>query len=263
MVSEKMIIVLMFIIFANKIGAQPQTRTLNNPEIQILFDINKSIQSGEVSVVVEKERKGELAIETKEYQISFFKTGNFLRLMSIDEIFYNLLNTTDSMQYVYNGKAWYVIDHKNKTCIIDTNSSCTSTSPAPLPLAQLWCILDNDLFHFYGGGHSLISLARATAIEDVHKNGNITLVKMEISDSKKGKEVLFAEEYEWDTSKSLLLRHSKTVKNNSACLEKDIVKTETRLINASLNDKKYMDTALYDGFNFAKLYKIEYRDKEE
>ncbi len=184
--------------------------------------------------------------------------------MLIDEIHYNLLNTTDSMQYIYNGEAWYTIDHKNKTCIIDTSYYYTTSSPAPLPLANLWCILQDDLFSFYSGGHLLISLARATVSKEIQRNGSITLVEMETSDSLNDKEVLFTEEYEWDTSKSLLLRHSKTVKDDSACSEKDIVKTETRLINVSLNDEKYRDSALYNGLNFAKSYKIEYHnDKDE
>ena len=251
---------LAFILFMNQVIAQKQEKVFYNSEIQKLLELSENVQSGEISFVVNEERKGELPIETNEYQMSFFKTGKFLRLMLIYDIRYNLLNITDSMQYVYNGKAWYVIDHKNKTCTIDTSYYSTSASQVPLALTQLRCIVNNELFNFYNGGHFMGSLLSAAAIEEIQKNGDITFLKIETKDYK---EVLFTEEYEWDTSKSLLLRHSKTVKDDNACSEKNIVKTETRLINASLNDEKHKDAALYNGLHFAKSYKIEYRDYKD
>ena len=254
------IVALVFILFVDKTIAQKQEIVFYDPEIQKLLGLSESVQSGEISFVVNEEKKGELAVETNEYQVRFFKTGIFLRLMLIYDIHYNLLNIKDSMQYVYNGKAWYIIDHKNKICTIDTNYYYTNASQTPLALARLQCILDNNLFNFYRGGDLMGPLLSAVTIEEMQKNGNMTFLKIETKDYK---EVLFTEEYEWDTSKSLLLRHSKTVKDDNACSEKDIVKTETRLINASINDEKYRDADLYNGLNFAKSYKIEYRDSKD
>lgn len=251
-----LIVALVFIISTEKTVAQERKRVVDNSEIQNLLALSKTVQSGEISFVVNQKRKGKQAVEKEEYKVIFSKTGKINQYFEV-EYNYNLLSVTDSMQYIYDGKTWYVINHKKKICDIDTNyCKVTCNYPYIYPIVLL-----NKLLTFYSrellGGIFL----HAVTIEEVQKRENITFLKLETSyQPKKGKKELFTEEYEWDASKSTLFRYAETLKDESGYPQRKVVKTETLLTDASLNEEKYSDAELYNGLNYAKSYKITYSD---
>jgi len=247
----------LLVVSFGKIVAQEQERVVDNPEIQKLLALSETIQSGKISFVVNEKRKGKKGksvTDLKEYKVTFFKTGKMINFYYVD-FQYNLLNVTDSMQYVYNGKTWYIIDHKKKICEIDTiYCKVTCLYPFIYPIVLL-----NEMLSFYIR-NDWILFPRNEFIEEMRKTGDTTFVKLETSclspDGKKGKKVLFTKEYEWNINKSTLLRYCKAVKDDSGYSPKTVIKTETLLTDASLNNEKYADAELYNGLNYAKSYKI-------
>ena len=255
-------LVLGFIIFTEKIIAQEQERVVDDMEIQSLLALSESIQSGEIGLIVNQQRKGKSAIETEEYKIIFSKIDKDNKYFEVN-FNYNILSLKDSMQYIYNGEMRYIIDHKKKICNIDTvwhNLDCSYSYIFP-PV-----VLANEMFCFYARKNLLEgTFLCAVTITEIQKTENTTFVKIETNRispdhriNKKGKKVLWTEEYEWNTNKLALLRHSETVKDDTDYSRKTIVKTETLLTDASLNDEKYADSELYNGLNYAKSYKIVY-----
>jgi len=260
--KQILIIAIAFVVFTGNIAAQEQERVVDNSEIQMFLELSENIQSGEISFVVNEVQKGKSTVKTKEYKAIFFKTGEINYSYYPYLIFhYNLLDVTDSIQYIYNGKIWYIIDHKKKICDIDTNyCKIACEYPFIYPI-----VLVNELLCFYIRDDLRGSFLRATTIEEVQKTDNTTFVKIETSrlspnDGRKNKEVLFTEAYEWNISKSILLRYSKAVKDDKGYSPKTVIKTETLLTDASLNDEKYADAALYNGLNYAESYKIKHGD---
>ena len=244
-----------------KICTQAQKEAVKNPEIQMLLTSRESIRSGELRFVINQEMKGKSAIETKEYKMSFCKTGKIV-LFHINDIQYNLLNVTDFMQYVYDGKTWYIINHKKKTCEIDTNyCKISCIFPLMYPI-----VLHNEMLCFYVRDIWMSFLFSSNLkIEEMQKRENTTFVRIETSrlspERRNDNKVLFTEEYEWDVNKSILLRYNEAVKDDAGYSRETVVKTETLLIDASLNDEKYVNADLYNGLNYAKSYKIKYSNR--
>jgi hypothetical protein len=249
-----LILVFGLVFSAEKTIAQEQKRVVDNPEVQSLLALSETIQSGEIIVQVNKQRKGKSAVETEKYKMTFYKTGKSIDVPMAD-FHYNLLNLTDSIQYIYNGNVWYIIDHKKKICEIDTIWRKVSLVPLAYPILFL-----GEMSSFYANQFLEGTFLWATIIENIRKTENTTFLKVETNrispDRKNDNKVLFSEEFEWDANK--LLRHSVSVKDDAGYSRKTVVKTETLLTNASLNDKKHANVELYNGLNYAKLYKIKY-----
>jgi len=287
-----LIIALVFVLSTGKIVAQEQERVIDSSEIEMFLALSKTIRSGEITFVVNDERKDKSVARSNEYKITFFKTGE---LIDIDKVVfrYNLLDVADSMQYIYDGEIFYVINHKKKTYSIDImlydysagkdytidpeRKTCGSIGYKRYIFPFIYPPeLVNELFWFYIREDWRGAFYRIENIKEMQKRGSSTVVTMETSrvspdwypnwgddflpDWENANYVLFTEEYEWDISKSLLLRYSSTVKDDSGYSQKTIVKTETLLIDASLNNEKHLDTALYNGLNHAKSYKIKCSD---
>ena len=253
-----------FVFFTGKILAQEQERVIDNIEVQSLLALSESIQSGEIGLLINYHRKGKPAIETKEYNVFFSKTGKFNKLYQV-EFNYNILDIKDSMQYVFNGQTWYIINHKKRTCLIDTATSKEDGILPPYVYFKPLTVLFNGMFSFYAKDFLGNGFYNAVAITDIQKIENLRLLKIEVNSiapgsSKINEKVLWIKEFEWDINKSLLFRYCKAVKDDSGYSKKTVVKTETLLTNASLNDEKFTDSSLYNGLNFATSYKIKYID---
>jgi len=254
-----LILALTFIISAGKIAAQENgtTSAKNHPQIQTLFALSDTILSGEIHFVINHHKKEESAIETTEYKMTFSKRKKTGCYLCDFNFWYNLLNVTDSLQYVYNGKKWFIIDHKKKLCIVDSDyQKIADWQPFSYPSALFF----NEMIRFYTGRYLDLSFL-STTVKDVQKTGDRTLVRLENEFPVDAlmycyccnKKQLYIEEYEWDAGKFLLLRHSQEAKD---CPQKAVIKVETLLMDASLNDEKYRDAELYDGLNYAQSYKI-------
>lgn len=250
-----------FILFCQQTTAQEREKLSNHPEIQSLIALSKTIESGEIHLQVNKYKKGKADIETKEYKMTFYKTENLKDMPLIANTYYNLLNVTDSIQYVYNGEMLCEINHKKKSCNVDTSSKIM-TDPVSLFYPSLFI---GEMASFYV--NQFLNFSWATSVEDVQKTGDVTLVKLETyCNPKKSKDPcpekwereICTEEYEWNTSESTLLRYSKTAKDDENYSSKTAVKTETVLTTASLNKEEYADALLYNGLNYAKSYRISY-----
>lgn len=255
-----------FIFFTGKILAQEQEKAIDNPSVQSLFSLSESIQSGEIGLLINiyYHRKGKSAIETKEYKVIFSKTGE-IRKPILMEFNYNILNMKDSIQYVFNGKTWYIINHKKKICTIDTTAYnredyCLYCFFPPYVYFNPSDVLCNKMFSFYASNNLRGLFTKAVVLADTQKTENIRFLKIEKTYGRKtNKPVSWIIEFEWDINKSTLFRCNETVKDDVEYSKKTIVKRETFLTAASLNDEKHLDTELYNGLNYAKSYKVRYR----
>ena len=252
-----LIVALVIIFSTEKIVAQEQG-VIDFAEVETFLTLSHFIRSGEIHFVVNVESKGYSAVKTKEYKITFFKTGELLDL-DMTVYYYNLLDITNSLQYVYNGKIWYKIDHKKETYSIDTVDYKIDITPYIHPnglMDELFWFYTREnwpgYFHYYD-----------KQIKKMQKTRNRTVVTMEKTrfspncNIEKENEVQYIMEWEWDISKSLLYRFSRVLKDDKGYSKGTITKIEMFLINASLNDEKYKDSALYDGSNYVKSYSIE------
>lgn len=268
-----------FFLFSQKAIAQEKEKISKHPEVQSLIALGNTIQSGEVHLIANEQIKGSPSISTKNYQVLFYRTGeiiniwkseeksqehkNFIlemdsNLNSLANSHYNILNLTDSMQYVYNGKIWWIIDHKNKTCQVDT-SWCKVACSFPFLYPQFLAF--SEMFPFYIQGWLKLSFEEAR-IENIEKKGDTTILKIVREGvSPKGvksKSVLYAEQYVWDKEKSVLLHHIKVLKDEKGIAKNTLIVEEMKLLDANLNDEKYANPELYNGLNYAKSYKTTY-----
>lgn len=221
--------------------------------------------------------KGNPSISTKEYQVLFYRTGEIINIWKSEEkaqehkeillksdsnlehlanSHYNILNITDSMQYVYNGETWCIIDHKNKKCEIDT-AWCKVACSLPFLYPDLF--IYSEMFTFYIQGWLKFVFDRG--IENIEKRGDTTFLERESNWPIKGrnKYALYAEVYVWNVEKSVFLLHKKVLKDEKDASRKTIIMEEMKLLDAYLNDEKYANPELYDGLNYAKSYKITYK----
>ena len=258
-----LILALVLIFSTGKIIAQEQERTIDNPEVQSLLALSDSIQSGEIGLLINRYRKDKSIAEIKEYKVIFYKTGKFNPFEV--KFNYNILNVRDSMQYIFDGQTYYIIDHKNKICHIDT-VACVDTATGIKSTCPYFLyptrVFFNKMFCFYAQ-EKLRGLFIGAAIIDMQKIENTRFLKIERNSiapggSKKNKKTLWVHELEWDINKSTLFRYCEYVKDDTKYSKKTIVKRETFLTEASLNDEKYADAALYNGLNYAKSYKVIY-----
>lgn len=256
-----LILVLGFIISTGKIVAQEQEVTIDNAEVQSLLALSETIQSGEIHFIVNEQWKGKSRLKTEEYKVIFFKTGEINKYHEV-EFNYNIMSIKDSIQYIYNGETWCIIDHKKKKCEIDTNwCEIACSFPLIFPVA-----LVNEMFSFYVKQNLRGSFLNAIAITDIQKTGNSTFLETMANyyfspNLKNGKKVLYTytNEYEWDVNKSILFRCNKILKDDKTYPRRTIIKQETLLVDASLNDKKYSDSQIYNGMNYVQSYKVKYR----
>ena len=278
---KQICLILFFVstIFSQKAIAQEKEKIYEHPEVQSLIALGRAIQSGKVHLIVNEQIKGNPSITTKEYQVLFYRTGeiiniwkseekaeerkNFIlkmdsNLNSLANSHYNILNLTDSMQYVYNGKIWCIIDHKNKTCEIDTAWCKVACS---YPFLYPYFLASSEMFPFYIQGWLKLSFEKGS-IENIEKKGDTTILKIERDgiSPKRGRNnrVLYAEQYVWNVEKSVLLLHKKVLKDEKDGSKKTVIMEEIKLLDAYLNDAKYANPELYDGLNYAKSYKITY-----
>jgi len=255
-----------FIFSIGKILAQE--RVVDNSEVQSLLMLSQSIQSGEISLLINSHRKGKSEIETKEYKVIFSKTGKIGKHSQI-EFNYNILSIKDSMQYIYNGQTWCIINHKKKICTMDTavyKKRCVCLPVPPYDFTSPdFDVLCNEMFRFYASGNlRSLFLEKAIVIVDTQKTENTKFLKAERNyfvhnGRKANKPISWISEFEWDINKSTLLRCSKIVTDYAKYSKKTIEKREAFLTSASLNQEKYADVELYNGLNYAKSYKVRYK----
>ena len=226
-----------FIFSTGKIIAQEQEKAVDNPSVQSFLALSETIQSGEIHFVVNEQWKGKSTLKTEEYKIIFNKTGAINKYHEV-EFNYNILSVKDSIQYVYNGMTWCIIDHKKKT---------------------------NEMFSFYARQNLRGSFLNVEAITNIQRTDNSIFLETESNyyfsfNSKKDKKVLYAytKEYEWDADKSILFRYNRTLKDGITYPRRTVLKQETLLTDAFLNEGKYTDSQLYNGLNYAQSYKVKY-----
>ena len=268
-----------FILFCQQTIAQEKEKLSNHPENESLINLGNNMQSGKIHLTINEQAKGKSTLKTQEYQVCFYRTGEIINiwkseekaqkhkkillkkdgnLSSLANSHYNILNVTDSMQYVYNGKTWYVIDHKNKTCEIDTVWCEVACS---YPFLHPDFMIFSSMIPFYIQGWLKLSIEEGS-IENIEKKGDTTILKIEREgiSSKRGRNnrALYAEKYVWNEEKSVLLLHEKVLKNKKDGSERILIMEEMKLLDAYLNDEKYANPELYNGLNYAKSYRISY-----
>ncbi len=241
--------------------AQESMGVAANTDVQSLLAMSKTIQSGEIHIAVNEQWKGKSTMETEEYKITFYKTGKINKYHEV-EFYYNILNVTDSMRYVFNGETWYIINHKKKTYEIDTNWCEISCSfPLIFPI-----VLTDNMLSFYVRQNLRGAFLNAAEILDIQKTDTSVFLKTKTFhyfpiNARKSQKLLYVytDEYEWNVNTSLLFRYGRILQDDKSYPRRTIIKHETILLDASLNDEKYTNAQLYNGLDYIQSYKSKHK----
>lgn len=183
----------------------------------------------------------------KEFVVFFHKTGSneFHEI----EFQYNILSLCDSMQYIYNHRTWFVINHKRKTYELESDSSwCRISCLFP----YLWPeVMSNLMIGYYVRSNSFFSSEKNIGIEGDRLVVTDRDCQTETLGGKVKANTCFDRYYEWNKNTYLLGKCKQRiweVKRRGAI--KVLSDHESILLDANLNQKEYADSHLYDGANY-------------
>ncbi len=229
------------LIISNIIGQNTALQKERTNNFDHYITLNQAVHSGIMKIQVIDSTKTN--VTKQDYQIIFSKAKTDRPYES--EFQYNILSLTDSVQYIYNHRTWYVINHKKKTYTVENESSWSKSSCI---IPYFWPdILLNLMCSYYL--HQQNPLTDNQEILLAQKEGTAFTLKTRSGYPIKKNTVFFTKTYVWNTTGNGLLSkcRQQIMESGKNGKTKVVSNYESHLTDVSFNTGQYSDTSWFEG----------------
>jgi len=223
-----------------------QSSVRENPYYYMMVTKSMSLEKGKIDFIESKKIKGQKKPVSTHYTLIFHKDVSYKS--ENKKINIHLFNEQDSILYIVNDEASYIIDYKKKTVTTEEQDEVIYLLRRNYPFAYFYSNLTGSGLLLMGTFKS-IALSDFSTIVSFREQKiftDIFTIQQQKNEKQANSKLSCMEYYEFRNKDTLLISHTTKIVNPNSYETGTTVEIETKILHAILDDQDYKKSDYYD-----------------